>query len=677
LKVREGLTVLIAVATCAIGAFAQRRPTFRSDVTTIYVNVIVRDASGNVVRGLTPGDFTLLEDDKPQTISTFDFEEVPADPAVRTTDLRDRETLPILKPSPASESAQKVDLSDRRLVVLLFDLASMQPEEIERAVASAREYIERRLTTADLVALASVGSTLQVDRDFTANREALLRGLDRYTGIEAVDEGVAPDAEPEPESFAPDETEFNIFNTDRRLRAIETLADAIAPIQQKKSIVYFSSGMSRTGVDNQVQLRAAIDRAVKANVSIYPVDTRGLTAVVPGGDARQASRGGTDMFSGRGLAGSFDRQAATQETLVTLASDTGGRAFLDTNDFGPVYTRVIADTSAYYLLGYNSTNPARDGRFRRIRVRVIPSTSLGAGKRALKIEHRSGYYADRDFTHSTREGRERQLEEQLLADLSSTDLTVWLSTAYFRMEGNRFYVPLSVAVPGSEIPTGAGDRASLDVLGVVFDQDRRPVARVRDTVKLGAQQTRDVRRKAVQYESGFTLPAGKYRMKVVVRENQIGTIGTFETDIVVPDLRTAPVKMSSVVLGTQLQPASGRVSENPLVRDGARLVPSLTHVVSKMQPLYFYYEVYEPGTTPGGGPRLLTSIAFFRGLARTYETPLVEMTRVESAARRAAVFQFSVPASALEPGFYTCQINVVDDVAGTFTFPRLALLVKP
>ena len=102
----------------------------------------------------------------------------------------------------------------------------------------------------------------------------------------------------------------------------------------------------------------AIDRAVKANVSIYPVDTRGLTAIVPGGSASQASgRGGASMFSGRGVSRQFDSQTASQDTLVALASDTGGKAFLDTNDFGGVYTKVIADTSAYYLIGYSSTNP--------------------------------------------------------------------------------------------------------------------------------------------------------------------------------------------------------------------------------------------------------------------------------------------------------------------------------
>jgi hypothetical protein len=162
----------------------------------------------------------------------------------------------------------------------------------------------------------------------------------------------------------------------------------------------------------------------------------------------------------------------------------------------------------------------------------------------------------------------------------------------------------------------------------------------------------------------------------VLRENQSGAIGSYERDIVVPDLRKLPVKLSSVVLGTQTQPVTQRNDISPLACNGTMLVPSLTHVVSTGQPLYFYYEVHEPAVVQSGSPRLLTSIAFFRGKVKTYETPLVEVTRLDAPERKAAIFQYSVPASALKPGYYTCQITVVDDVAGTFAFPRLPLLVK-
>ena len=386
------LLSIVALATCLTGVTTpsawqsvQRRPGFRAGVELIYVNVVVRDGSGNIVRNLKREDFTLVEDDKTQAITAFDFEEVSSEAIVAAVP---EPVQPILQaeavakpaaaapegPPPAAVKPETIDLKNRRLIVLLFDSSSMQPEELERAIGSGYDYISKRLTPADLVAIAAVGSTLQIIQDFTADREVLSAALDRFSAGDTVgfQEGTTPTGEEtEADGFVADDSEFNIFNTDRRLAAIEQLSDTLAPIQQKKSIVYFSSGMTQRGEDNQVQLRAAIDRAVKANVSIYPVDTRGLTAIVPGGAASQASgRGGSSMFSGRGVSRQFDSQAASQDTLVALASDTGGKAFLDTNDFAGVYTKVIADTSAYYLLGYSSTNPARDGRFRRIRVRV-------------------------------------------------------------------------------------------------------------------------------------------------------------------------------------------------------------------------------------------------------------------------------------------------------------------
>lgn len=660
-----------------------RPPTFRADLELVLVNVVVRDRTGAVVRGLTRDDFILTEDGRPQTVSTFSFEALEARPATRPAAPPPILTAPAVDAGPGAPALPatpvEADLQNRRLVVLFFDLSSMQPEEVERAVQSAREYVEKKLTAADLVGITTLSTSLDVVQDFTPDREPLLAALDAIDGKsgQGFAEGAAGETEGTPDTgaaFTADDTEFNVFNTDRRLEALRSLTGALSGIQQKKSVVYFSGGMSQTGLDNRVQLTTVIDRAVRANVSIYTADARGLQAIVPGGDASTASARGQGAFSGRATARQFDRAAASQDTLATLAEDTGGRAFLDTNDFGVVFDRVIADTAAYYILGYTSTNPARDGRFRRIRVRATSSD--------LRLEYRAGYYAPRDFAHSSRGDREQQLQDQLFADVSATDLAVYVAAAYFRRTDRRFRVPVSLVVPGSEVPfTRASDRdrATLDLLGIVRDAQQRPVGRIRDTIRLAVEGEKDVRRKNVQYQTLFELPPGKYRFKVVVRENQDGAMGTFETDLLVPDLRAAPVKVSSVVLGTQVQPATKRSARSPLARAGTELVPNVAQVVSAAQRIYFYYEVYDPspaGEANAGGIRLLTSIAFYRNGVRVYETPLVEATSLTLPDQRASTFRFDVPAASLRPGFYVCQVNVIDDVAGTFAFPRLALYVR-
>lgn len=681
-SVRSALRLIITLTLAAWTAMprAQSGPpagqVFRSGTELVLVNVVARDRGGAVVRGLSRGDFSVAEDGKPQTITSFDFEELDAPQQAQEPAASDPPLLlaPPARPAvPASPlEAAKADMHGRRLIVLFFDLSSMQPEEVERSVKAARDYIDHRLSPADLIAVVSFSTTLRVDQDFTADRDRLAAAIDTYGGADGqgFEAGATPDDDTADNgtAFTADDTEFNIFNTDRRLDALQTLADQLAGIEQKKSVIYFSSGMSQQGSDNQVQLRRTVDRANRANVSLYAVDMRGLQALVPGGDASTGSLRGTSAFSGASTRNQFDRLAQSQDTLTTIAEDTGGRAFFDTNNFTGVFDRVVKDTSAYYVLGYSSTNAARDGRFRRITVKLKRSD--------LTLDYRSGYYAARDFAHATKEDREQQLQDQLLSDLSATDLSAYVSASYFRIADKRYYVPLSLIVPGYQIPiTRATDksRATVDVLGIVRDEQRRPVGRIRDTVRPAPETADDLKKKTVQYESGFEMPPGKYHVKMVVRENQGGAFGSYETDVVVPDVERQPLKLSSVVVGTQLQPVTRKNDANPLVRDGRELVPNVTRVVSASQHLYFYYEVYEPASPV----KVMTSIAFFRGRQRAFETPLVQQTELAGKSRNAAVFQFDVPASAMRPGLYTCQINVVDDSAGTFSFPRLQLYIRP
>jgi len=658
-----------------------QQPVFKSGTELVLVNVVVRDKNGNVVRGLTRDDFAVTEDDRAQTITSFDFEDLaPSRAESSPASATQVDPLMILPEKPASRPASApapatapvVDMRGRRLIVLFFDLSSMQPEEVQRAVAAAHDYVDKKLSPVDLMAVASFSTSLTVNQDFTADRDELGAAIDAFggNGASGFEDGTTGDVEDTPDNggaFTADDTEFNIFNTDRRLDALQTLADSLSGIQQKKSVVYFSSGMNQSGSDNQVQLKRTIDRANRANMSIYAADMRGLQAQVPGGDATTASRRGTSAFSGASVRNQFNSAAATQDTLATMAEDTGGRAFFDSNSFGQVFDKVVIDTSAYYVLGYSSSNASRDGRFRRIKVRLKRSD--------VKLEYRSGYYAGRDFAHSTKDDREQQLQDQLASDLSSTDLSAYLSTSYFKLASDRFYVPLSLVVPGYQIPitkTSDKNRATLDVLGLVREANGRPIGRIRDTVRLSTDAADDLKKKTVQYETGLEMPPGKYHVKFVVRENQDGTFGSYETDVVVPDLKQPGVKLSSVVVGTQLQASTKKNDRNPLARDGRELVPNVTHVVSTGQHLYFYYEVYDPATPV----KVTTSIAFFRGKVRVFETQPVEATELTAADRKSAVFRFDVPASSLPPGLYTCQVNVIDDAAGAFAFPRTQLYVR-
>jgi len=668
------------------------QPGYRVRVSTevALVNVIARDKKGNLIRDLKKEDFTVFEDGQKQEIASFDFEnvdELKVAGSAEKTVTGAAETGPILSAS----KQPSVDVSDRRLMLLFFDFSAMDPEQIDRAVNAAKKYVQQNMQAADLVALVSLATDLKLDLDFTDDRAKIMARLSAYNSTEGqgFENGATGSSEGAAETsaaYTPDDTDYNTFSADRKILALQSIMKTLGSIPQKKNLIYFSNGISQSGVDNQSALRAATASAVKANVSIYPLDIRGLEAFPPGGQAQAASLHGQSAYSGASVLNDFNSNAASQETLYTMAADTGGKAFLDSNDFGGVFTQVQKDTSVYYVLGYTSSNHMKDGHFRRLKVQV--------NRPDVKLEYRKGYYADRDYEHMNRADREEQLETELASELPRTDVAVYAGSSYFRQDDSHYFLGVSLVVPSSQIPfvlEKDKDSATIDILGRVLEGGKLPVGQLRDTVKLAVDSGQQVRRKNIQYNTSFVLAPGSYHLKFIVRENRSGRIGSFETDVRIPDLRKAPLRMSSVVLSNQRAPVTQKQkSFQPLISEQSELVPSVTHVFTQDQHLYLQYEVYDAAKSKGGAPvagsgesksergtiRVLTSIEFLQGEAKVYESKPLVAKEVTAADRRAVVFQVDIPLQSLKPGIYTCQINVIDDVSGNFAFPRWPILIR-
>jgi VWFA-related protein len=674
-----------------LAALAQDQPATTTDYTLkvdsdlVLTNVVVRDRkTGEVVRGLTANDFTVQENGKPQKIISFDFQSVDQAAPLNEATVSGRMGSIMGSKNRVANSEQ---LRNHRLIVMFFDITSMQPEDLERAQDAARNYVNHQMQPADLVAVVSLDQSLSLDQDFTASKQPLLNAVNAYSGTQGAgfqsgSTGTTNQVE-DTTAFTPDEQEYNDVNTDRELFAFEDIAHSLAYINEKKSLLYFSGGIQRDGIENQASLHAAINAAVRANLSIYSVDARGLEAISPLGDASTGSLRGTSGYNGAALQNNLDSNFNTQEVMATLSSDTGGKAFFDSNDFSPAFQKIQQDTSAYYVVGFRSSDATKDGRFRRLTIKV--------NRPNLKLEYRPGYYAPADYRHANHDERERQLQEQLASDLPATDVEVYLQAYYFRSDTGsgqpRFWVPVSLIVPGSQIPfVKGGDRskATLDIIGELKNTAGQDMAEIRQTVKLAVDDSQQVTQKNIQYTTGFSLPLGKYHLKFVVRENQTGRMGSFETDINLPDLKKFPLKLSSVVLSSQRVPAGKKTDNDPLSNGGFTWVPNVAHVFRTDQHLYLLYEVYDPASVrPAGAPaakpgmQVLTSIEFLQGTTKVFETPLVEANSVNVPGRDAIAFAFDIPLDKLKAGLYICQVNVIDDTGGSFTFPRQALLVRP
>ena len=238
--------------------------------------------------------------------------------------------------APAEEAPKPMtseQLAGRRLIVLLFDIASMQPEDVQRAVDSSTKFVEKNMTAADMVAVATISTQLDVMSDFSSDKTKVSGALAKLgykegtaTPPPTADTVATDEALNQDDTSSQDTSDMDMFNNDVRLRALKALAESMTSIEQTKSIMYFSAGMQRSGEDNQVELRATTNAAIRAHVKIYPVDARGLQAVVPGGDATRQSGRGSGLFSGANVTQQHAQMNASQDTLGSLASDTGGRA---------------------------------------------------------------------------------------------------------------------------------------------------------------------------------------------------------------------------------------------------------------------------------------------------------------------------------------------------------------
>jgi VWFA-related protein len=693
--------ILSLLLTCVLVAQQQDDiPVFRASSNLVIVTMFVRDKDGKPMKGLKKEDFIVTENGKPQTISVFDFQEL-----TRPPDQKPTGTVAELKEAPAATptAAAPVQASpegrarfrDRRLLILFFDWSSLQPADQVRAKDAAEKFLKEQMTPADLVEVATFGSRLKIEQEFTNDKDVLITLIRKFqTGVmsELATAGETDvDNSDDTSSFTADDTEFNIFNTDRKLAALEDLSRKLSAMPEKKAVVYFSAGVSRTGDDNEAQLRATINSAVRANVSLYPVDVRGLTADPPGGAASAGAGGGrgTGIFTGQTQSRQRQSLMSSQDTLTALATDTGGKALLDNNELVLGITQAQEDLQSYYILGYYSSDERKDGQFRRVDVKLAPGSKLQA-----KLDYRKGYFAAKEFKEFGTYDKEKQLEDALTLGDPVTDLPVALEVNWFRNSRDRYFVPVALKIPGSVIPLkkqGSSETTTFDFIGRVVDAKGVLQGSVRDSIKIQLRDEKagQLANRSLMYDTGFTLSPGQYRLKMLVRENMTGKMGTFDMKFTIPDLNTVKdgVRLSTVVWSsqkTQITEAVGLADKklkkqdtHPLVRDKDKLLPSVTKVFRSGQSLFVYAELYD-ATTPeaaGNRPSVSAAVSLFRNKKLAFESLPVQVTALKPNRNGVAPIYLEIPLKDLPPGEYTAQLNIIDQAGQKFGYARAPLVM--
>jgi len=668
----------------------------------VRIDVEVTDKSGKPIKGLRADQFTITDDGKPQAISSFSYADIESIETAGTDDSKPI-VVPVDNDGPNTPSAAAASdqLRDRRLLVLFFDLTSMQPDDLIRAHDAGEKFVKQQMTKADVVAIVAFSTKLSVLANFTNDHAVLEKAISRLTETSSSDlsnplYAAAANGENDVQeytgaAFTPDETEFNVFNTDQKLAAVEGLTNVLSGIPGRKALVEFTGGITQTGEENRTQLRAATDAANRADVSIYSIDSRGLLAAPPGGDATTNAATGTSMFTGASVFHQTDQREDSRDTLATLSTDTGGKAFFDLGDLSEALPKIQQDNGGYYLVGYNlGADVKRDGRWRTIHVKVnVPGAH---------IRYRDGYYAPRDFKHLEKEDRAQQLADAVNSDNPIVELPVAVETGMFRLSDQQTYVPIAAKISASALDWAekhGNHQAEFDfAVQVRAVPSGRTVAELHDTtqVKLDPDRFQEINKKNLLYQGGVVLAPGNYKLKFVARENESGKIGTFEQDLSVPVSQPGKMALSSVVLSSQLVPVQKssevqtkteglrtKLASSPLEINGETIIPSVTRLFAQNQTLYVFFQAYYPekneNKEPIEGNNLRAGLIFFRNGLQVNATPMLAPSEVD-AKKYVASFRISLPLAKLQGGRYSVQAVVIAPGTQHSAFSRTYLALQ-
>jgi VWFA-related protein len=698
---------LILLAAASVGAqqIGQNKPAGEQLGFTLSIQsqlvveaVVAKDKQGKFIHGLTAKDFIVTEDGAPQTVRICEHQDLattstPLSASTRAgEDIRIYNKLAHTKIAP--ETMDNERYKNRRLLAIYFDMVGMYPADQTRALKAAEEFVRTQMTSADMISIFRYqGGGVDVLQDFTADRNRLLSILETMVvgegqgSTETVDDSSSADTGA---AFGQDDSEFNVFNTDRQLSALQTAAGMLGRVNEKKSLIYFAGGLRLNGIDNQAQLHATVDEAIRAGVTIWTIDARGLVAHAPLGDATQGSQGNASMYTGAAGAALSANFQQSQDTLFALAGDTGGKALLDNNDLDRGIVQAQQAVSDYYVLGYYATNAVKNGRFRHIKISL-------AGDASAELNYRQGYYADKEFTRFTEVDKERQLEDALMLEDPVTDLTIAMEIDYFQLNRAEYFVPIIVKIPGRELALakrGGYEHTLIDLVGEVKELvGGATVSNVRDNVniKLSDATAAQLAKRPIEYDTGFTLLPGRYSIKFLARDDETGRIGTYEATFVIPNLNKEDkrIPMSAVVLASQrvelnqalydAAKAKDRVKEdavNPLVESGKKLIPSVTRVFSTNRDIYVYFQAYKQTPSPGNPP-LFAFVTLYRGGAKVFETTPTAIAPSTASRLGTMPMSFSLGVNGLPTGEYECQVTVLDPATLKSSFWRAPVVLVP
>ena len=651
--------------------------TFRSEVNYVEVDAVIRDAQGNFVRDLRQGDFQVFEDGVPQTVTAFSLIDIPITLSDRALFLPED-----IEPDVRSNA----DGPEGRLYALLLDdihTGAMRSVSVRRA---ATQFIERHLGANDLAAVIHSSGRTDGAQDFTNSRRLLTKAVSTFMGrklrsptLNKIDSYNLTRGGSQAPTIQDTERNERLYNARSTLSTLKSLSDWLAGIRgRRKAVVFISEGIDydiwdnvgpssatvngvnilRSGDGSLLvnEMRDVIAAATRANVSIYAVDPRGL--YFPGDEAMQMTGLPADAEAlGLGVFALQDELRLSQDSLRGLAEETGGFASVSSNDFSSAFRRIVDVNSTYYVLGYYSTNEKRDGRYRKIEVKL--------SRPGLDVNARKGYVAPRgkapgSKTIEASAGTSKELREALNSPLQESGLKMAVFAAPLKGPAAKAAVGIVTQFTGKQFGFAEKDGKFTDRLEmsyVAINKQGKMTDGKRDYVDLSLKPETHQRvlRSGFRVLTRMELPPGTYQLRVAAKASGGGT-GSVHYDLVVPDFLKDPLSVSGIMVASRTSAGVPTAGAIPDLGDALPAPPTTARTFSASDELAVLAEVYD---NEGAQPHSvdITTTLKAEGRVQVFANSETRSSKELGGARGGYGYTTKIPLKDLAPGLYVLTIE--------------------
>ena len=595
------------------GAASPPPVTFRVEINYVEVDAVVTDLQGRVVTDLSQADFEVLEDGRPQKIAAFSLVNLPVD----------RPERPLFAGAPIEPDVQTNTAADGRIYMIVLDDLHTSFANTARVKMFLRDFIERSFGVNDLAAVVYTSGRATAGTEFTNNPRLLLDAIDKFSGRRLRSEALElsdaldrmaglrdPSNERDLRLLDPLEAE-RAYEARTMLSSLRNLASFMEGIRgRRKALLLISEGISyniydvfnnsSAGIILQ-QASDAVAAATRANVAVYSVDPRGLSAL-----EEQIDIGGTpqgvspQQFSATRTFMSSLR--LSQDSLRTLSEQTGGFAAVERNDFASAFDRIVRENSTYYVLGYYPSNERRDGRFRRIEVRVT--------RPGLEVRSRRGYVAPRARAPNSKPASppnalSAAATTAFNSPIPTTGVPMSLSAAAYKGTAPNASIALVLEMRADAFRFTEKNGTFNNRVEVAFSSvDAGGTIRFGDRHLLGMEMTAPTlaaaRERGFRVVSELQLPPGRYQLRAVAAEEGAGRTGSVFFDLEVPDFQKQGFVMSGLALTSASAGSTPTVRPKNPLGDVLPGPPTAAREFARADRLALFAEFYEnlPNVTP-------------------------------------------------------------------------------